>query len=249
MLATLNRGTTRHLNSYYVFDEKEKQLFYDFVINFHERWRSKQRDQDNDILLFSDSRQQNSVDIQSRDMIIRQAFFEYMANRNHQMLTKDERRAFNEAERIRIYRRDGGLCQMCYLDEGKPEREARVSWLEYNADHVIPHSKGGQTTLENAQVLCQYHNLNKGAARQRPRLSNISYPLPIRGRLQEEAFEAELLDANGHVAYEGKIFKSPSGVGEFVTGWQSCNGWTFWSYYRQETSEWRMIDELRDQQK
>ena len=61
------------------------------------------------------------------------------------MLT-DERRAFSEAERIRIYRRDNGLCQMC-LAESKLEREARVSWKEYQADHVIPYAKGGPTTL------------------------------------------------------------------------------------------------------
>ena len=41
------------------------------------------------------------------------------------MLDKDERRAFDEAERIAIYRRDEGLCGMC-IEEGKPEVEARV---------------------------------------------------------------------------------------------------------------------------
>jgi len=97
-----------------------------------------------------------------RDRIIRQIFFEYAAEKGHQMLTKDERRAFSEAERIRIYRLHNGLCQMC-LDEGKPEQEARVSWSAYQADHVIPHAKGGPTAVWNAQVLCQYHNAQKGA--------------------------------------------------------------------------------------
>jgi 5-methylcytosine-specific restriction endonuclease McrA len=54
------------------------------------------------------------------------------------------------------------MCTLC-LDEGKPEREARVAWSEFQADHVIPHSKGGQTIVENAQVLCRYHNVQKGA--------------------------------------------------------------------------------------
>jgi 5-methylcytosine-specific restriction endonuclease McrA len=76
------------------------------------------------------------------------------------MLTKDERRAFSEAQRISIYRRDNGLCQQC-LAEGKPEKEAQVPWSEYEADHVIPHSKGGQTIEENAQVLCRFHNQQK----------------------------------------------------------------------------------------
>jgi len=149
----------RHVARYYVFDSVEKQLFRDFVLHFHERWRARSEN-DNDILVFSDNRQQSRAETEVRDRILRQLFFEFVAAQNHQMLTKDERRAFNEAERISIYRRDNGLCQMC-LAEGKPERESLVSWSEYQADHVIPHSKGGSTSLENAQLLCGYHNQQK----------------------------------------------------------------------------------------
>jgi hypothetical protein len=150
----------RHLVSYYVFDAAERKLYHDFVIDFHTRWRSGERHADTDILIFSDNRQQTGGEIEVRDRIIRQAFFEYATKQGHQMLTKDERRAFSEAERIHIYRRDNGFCQMC-VAEGKPEKEAQVSWSEYQADHVVPHSKGGQTTKENAAVLCRYHNLQK----------------------------------------------------------------------------------------
>ena len=66
------------------------------------------------------------------------------------------------AERIRIYRRDKGRCQQC-LAEGKPPKEAKVPWEEYEADHIVPHSKGGETVPDNAQVLCRYHNRQKGA--------------------------------------------------------------------------------------
>lgn len=79
------------------------------------------------------------------------------------MLTKDERRAFSEFERISIYRRDNGLCQIC-IKEGKPEKECIVSWAEYDSDHVVPHAKGGKTEPENAQVTCRYHNQRKGAS-------------------------------------------------------------------------------------
>jgi hypothetical protein len=150
----------RHLITYYVFDNAERELFRDFVLDFHDRWRARRED-DNDILIFSDSRQQSAGEIKVRDRIIRQVFFEYAAEKGHEMLTKDDRRAFSEAERIRIYRRDEGLCQMC-LAEDKPEKEAQVSWSEYEADHVIPHAKGGRTDIENAQVLCRYHNKQKG---------------------------------------------------------------------------------------
>ena len=51
--------------------------------------------------------------------------------------------------------------QMC-LAEDKPEKEARVSWRQYQTDHILPWIKGGETTEENAQVLCQRHNGSKG---------------------------------------------------------------------------------------
>jgi len=151
----------RHIDTYYVFDKKEKKLFREFAIAFHNRWKSERDESDTDILYFSESRQMGAKEIAVRDRIIRQVFFEYAKAQGHQMLTKDERRAFNEAERIQIYRRDNGLCQIC-LEEGKPEIEARVPWSEYDADHVLPHSKGGSTSFENAQVLCRYHNQQKG---------------------------------------------------------------------------------------
>ncbi len=150
----------RHIDTHYVFDKKEEKLFREFVISFHERWKSERDESDTDILYFSESRQMSAKEIANRDRIIRQAFFEYAIEKKHNLLTKDERRAFNEAEKIKIYRRDNGLCQIC-LQEGKPETEARVPWSEYDADHVIPHSKGGATLVENAQVLCRYHNQKK----------------------------------------------------------------------------------------
>jgi 5-methylcytosine-specific restriction endonuclease McrA len=152
----------RHLSRFYVFDETEKRLFREFILYFHERWKTK-RETDTDILLFADNRQQSKHETEARDRIIRQLFFEYATECGHTMLTKDERRAFSEAERIRIYRDANGMCQIC-IDEGKPERECQVSWSEFQADHVIPHSKGGRTALDNAQLLCSVHNQRKGAS-------------------------------------------------------------------------------------
>lgn len=151
----------RHLRQYYVLDTKEKQLFRDFVIQFHGRWRAK-RQTDTDVLLFSNNRQQSMAETETRDRICRQAFFEFVAENGHDMLTKDQRRVFDEAQRITIYRQQDGLCQIC-LEEGKPEQEAQVAWTEFQADHVIPHARGGQTVLKNGQVLCRYHNQSKGA--------------------------------------------------------------------------------------
>lgn len=150
----------RHLRKHYVFDEEERALFREFIYYFHKRWRERS-ERDPDVVLFADSRQQSKNEIDRRHMVLRQIFFEYAAEKKHEMLAKDDRRAFSEAERIAIYRHDKGLCQHC-LSEDKPEKEALVPWAEYEADHVLPHSKGGRTEIANAQVLCAHHNRAKG---------------------------------------------------------------------------------------
>ena len=152
----------RHLTKHYVWGEAEQNIFRDFTLDFHPRWRSTKREEDRDILAFSDARQQSGTEVAIRDRIIRQLFFEYVREHDHEIIAKDTRRAFNEADRIAIYRRHDGLCQMC-LAEGRAEHEALVPWREYQADHVLPHALGGRTRLDNAQVLCRQHNTSKGA--------------------------------------------------------------------------------------
>lgn len=142
-------------------DQKEKQLFKEFITYFYTRWSSLRRNRDQDVTLFSENRQMSAAEIEVRDQIIRQIYFEFCTKNDYQMISKDERRQFNEADRILIYRANNGMCKMC-IDEGKPDRECLVPWAEYEADHVLPHSLGGQTVLENAQVLCRFHNRSKG---------------------------------------------------------------------------------------
>lgn len=151
----------RHLRKHYVFGENEQRVFREFTIWFDKRRRSGRED-DSEIQIFTSQRQQGRSEIMIRDRIIRQLFFEYIRSNGHQFLTKDHRRAFNEYERIAIYRKSDGLCQEC-IRQGQSVEEARVPWSEYEADHVLPHSLGGPTEIENAQVLCRVHNRAKGA--------------------------------------------------------------------------------------
>jgi len=152
----------RHLGAYYVLDDAMKKTIREFVYYFHERWKTYDEATDNDLLTFSNRRQQGENDLEVRDRILRQVFFEYLKEKRIVIIEKDEKRAFTELERLIIYRKGKGLCQGC-LREGKPEKEAQVSWAEYQADHVLPHSKGGQTILDNGELLCRYHNQSKGA--------------------------------------------------------------------------------------
>lgn len=151
----------RHLKSRYVIGENEKNLINKFFFEFYERW-NKGDQNDFDMVVFSNNRQQSIVNLQERDIILRQLFFDFLTKEDASLTTVDDKRLFNEAEKIKIYRRDNGLCQQC-LKEGKPEKEAVVSWTQYQADHIFAHTKGGKTEIENAQVLCKYHNAKKGA--------------------------------------------------------------------------------------
>jgi len=152
----------RHLKNNYIVNEQTKKLFHDFlIIDFYPRW-SNVSDEDNDILFFSSSRQMDQKNIEERNQILRQLFFQFLNKQGAEILTKDEQRNFNEAQKIEIYRRNRGFCQMC-LAEGKTEKESQVSWGEYEADHILAHVKGGITDTSNAQVLCRVHNRKKSA--------------------------------------------------------------------------------------
>lgn len=152
----------RHIRKHYVFVEQEEQLFRSFTIWFDKR-RRELREDDSDMQLFTSHRQQSGREISLRDLIIRQLFFEYASTNGVDILTKDKKKQFSESERIAIYRKMDGICQEC-SKLGLSDDEARVPWPEYDADHVVPHSKGGATVVDNAQVLCRSHNLAKGAS-------------------------------------------------------------------------------------
>ncbi|MCL9771220.1 DUF262 domain-containing protein [Flavobacterium sp. HXWNR69] len=151
----------RHIRENYVINEGVNNIIKDFVYDFHLRWKTYDEATDTDLLTFSNRRQQGEHDLETRDIILRQLFFQYLKNNNFELIEKDNNRAFSELERIIIYRKGKGLCQQC-LREGKPENESKVSWSNYQADHVLPHSKGGKTIIENGELLCSYHNLSKG---------------------------------------------------------------------------------------
>ena len=152
----------RHLRKHYVFAEQEKRLFRAFTIWFDRRRRDRRED-DSDIQVFTSHRQQSGREIKIRDRVIRQLFFEYARAEGVDILTKDKKRRFSESERIAIYRAVDGVCQEC-SKRGLTDDEARVPWSEYEADHVVPHTAGGPTVIENAQVLCEPHNRAKGAS-------------------------------------------------------------------------------------
>lgn len=58
-----------------------------------------------------------------------------------------------ERLKVQVLMRDGNKCRLCGVT---------VTGDDIHFDHIFPWSKGGETTLENLQVLCKTHNLAKG---------------------------------------------------------------------------------------
>lgn len=73
---------------------------------------------------------------------------------NHQSMRLDERRV---PARLRweVLSRDNFTCRYC------GRSQARYPGLELHVDHVVPWSKGGETTIENLVTACQDCNLGK----------------------------------------------------------------------------------------
>jgi hypothetical protein len=70
---------------------------------------------------------------------------------------RDPQRDYGYEQRLAIYRRDNGTCQVRLKCNGD-----KVPWTNWHADHKIPHIKGGKTTVANGQVACSACNLSKG---------------------------------------------------------------------------------------
>ena len=70
--------------------------------------------------------------------------------------TIDTIRSFTHEQRLAIYRKDEGCCKIRTHCNGE-----KLSWSDWHADHIVPHSKGGETTVANGQVACPECNLAK----------------------------------------------------------------------------------------
>lgn len=70
---------------------------------------------------------------------------------------KDEQRTFSPEQRRLLWNSEGE--QYC-----KNERcRAKLRWGDFHVDHKRAYSRGGRTSLDNAQLLCARCNTSKGA--------------------------------------------------------------------------------------
>jgi hypothetical protein len=70
-----------------------------------------------------------------------------------QSITRRTPRAANWRQRAVVLMRDGAQCRLC---GATPQSGARL-----HVDHVTPWSLGGETVIENLQILCEQCNIGK----------------------------------------------------------------------------------------
>lgn len=156
---------SRHVyaQTYYIFI---KNLFEDYIgsenvvnnyiTNFEkERLLDEEKDESEREIGFADYKLHirqglgNSGAISERDRILRNYFLLW----NKEILPRDKRKSFTIEERGIIWRMFDKKCKICGRNIKKLD--------DMDADHIIPHSKGGRTTISNGQALCKSCHLEK----------------------------------------------------------------------------------------
>ena len=87
--------------------------------------------------------------IQERHNIILSKFLEFKPD----LLPKDPKRLFTYGERLALYHRANGKCELCGKD---------TPFDQGQADHKKRHTDGGLTTIDNGRWLCEVCNTSLG---------------------------------------------------------------------------------------
>ena len=116
-----------------------------------ENQKKTEDDRDSELTEYGRLSQQGTNDgdsMRKRTGILTRRFL----NMNPDIALKDPKRLFDEDERHVIWTRAGKKCQACGNS---------ISLDEMQADHVVLHSNGGPTTMENSRSLCVPCNTSK----------------------------------------------------------------------------------------
>jgi uncharacterized protein DUF262/HNH endonuclease len=150
-----------HCLEKYVMNDRQHQL-RDWFIAF-EAARAEQDElsedaRDSELLSYKE-RTSHSTDSEDslewrQDFLLRK-FFEAVPD----IRLKDDQRLFSREQRLAIFRRDSGHCQVKLKCAG-----VKCEWDAWEADHRVAWSKGGKTIVSNGQVACLACNSAKGGS-------------------------------------------------------------------------------------
>jgi hypothetical protein len=148
------------LQRQYAFDHVEP-LLHDWFISFEEARRTQENIPEDEMdAEWATYKEKISHSTDSADSIRwRMDFMLRSLLEAHPTIPlKDNQRLFTQAQRLAIFRRDKGHCQVKLKCEG-----IKLTWDDWHCDHRIAWTSGGSTTVKNGQVACTACNLAKGA--------------------------------------------------------------------------------------
>ena len=142
----------------FVITDMHKNIF-NFFIDFEKFRRSelkKDDDKDQDIMEFQ-SRVVHGADAKSSIHWKLEHLLARFGVQYPKIETKDEKRNFSHEQRLSIWRRDNGICQIANKCDG-----SKLAWNdEWDADHIVPFKDGGKTIVENGRVTCASCNRSR----------------------------------------------------------------------------------------
>lgn len=153
-LISLAHLTAEMIESYNIGDFAEEigKAYLEFEVRRIANEEHPEESQDPKLAAFTDAARADSIpDIQYRHIYLR----DVVLLGAPKVARKDDDRNFSDEQRLALFVRDGGICCSC----GKSCEQGA-----FHADHIMPHSKGGKTSLANGQLLCVACNLKKSSS-------------------------------------------------------------------------------------
>ncbi|NMC59239.1 MAG: HNH endonuclease [Candidatus Methanofastidiosa archaeon] len=145
---TIYLFTSQLLKEYAMNHQTQKDNLRDFFIDFYysvPKTMSIEGTEDEELTNFSlaiGRATNNEKNIRTRHNIILKRFLQAY---NPPKL--DEQRLFNEDQKIKIFRRDGGICSEC-------NKKLIFGDKDTHYHHKIPYVKGGKIHIENGVLVC-----------------------------------------------------------------------------------------------
>ena len=151
----------RELQLEYVLSEIKNKIF-DWFIEFEQKKAQNDQlpeDQANpEWLAYKDKTSHSTDSLDSikwrMEFMLRNLLEKYPS-----LSRKDNQRNFTHIQKLAVFRRDKETCRLKIKCDGK-----KLTWDNWECDHIKPWSKGGLTTVENGQAACPDCNASKGGS-------------------------------------------------------------------------------------
>jgi 5-methylcytosine-specific restriction endonuclease McrA len=153
-ILTLTHLVSEMLETYDLssYSKEFADCYIDFELRRKQNEELSEEKQDSRLAAYTDAARADSVqDLQYRHDFLLEEIIKCIPT----LKLKDPSRDFTEEQRMAIYWKNKGICQVC----GKECKDT-----EFHADHILPWSKGNPTSISNGQVLCAQCNFKKGAS-------------------------------------------------------------------------------------